>query len=119
MRHAWFAKSARDLTEQLGRNLADAGVPLLRLNVGIWTLHPQLAGTTYTWNRARDGVTTTDTPRGALQEQAYLKSPERFVSKGLGGVRQRLDRSWMSCEPPAPLTMWPCRCHSRMARSKP
>ena len=91
MRHAWFAKSARDLTEQLGRNLADAGVPLLRLNVGIWTLHPQLAGTTYTWNRARDGVTTTDTPRGALQEQAYLKSPERFVSKGLGGVRQRPD----------------------------
>jgi len=31
------------------------------------------------------------TPRGALQGEAYLKSPEQFVSEGLGGVRQRLD----------------------------
>ena len=31
------------------------------------------------------------TPRGALHGEAYLKSPERFVSEGLGGVRQCLD----------------------------
>lgn len=90
-RGAWLCQSASDLTQQLGRNLAAAGVPLVRLSVGIWTLHPQLAGTTFTWTRQRDAVDISHTPHGALLEQKYLKSPERFVSEGLGGVRQRLD----------------------------
>ena len=88
---AWLAQSASELTEQLGRKLVEVGVPLLRVNVGIWTLHPQLVGTTCTWVRDREGVDITHTPRGALLDQSYLKSPVRFVSEGLGGVRQRLD----------------------------
>ncbi|MDP6804762.1 MAG: DUF427 domain-containing protein [Rhodospirillales bacterium] len=88
---AWLAQSASELTEQLGRKLVEVGVPLLRVNVGIWTLHPPLVGTAYTWTRGRDGVDTKHTPRGALLDQSYLKSPVRFVSEGLGGVRQRLD----------------------------
>ena len=91
LRQAWFATSAIELTEQLGKTIVDVGLPLLQLNVGIWTLHPQLVGTTYTWVRGGGGVRVSHTPRGALQAEAYLKSPERFVSEGLGGVRQRLD----------------------------
>ncbi len=91
LREAWFATSAIELTERLGQTIVDVGLPLLQLNVGIWTLHPQLVGTTYTWVRGGEGTRVSHTPRGALQGEAYLKSPERFVSEGLGGVRQRLD----------------------------
>ena len=88
---AWTAGSSAALTEQLGLHLVEAGTPLWRLNVGIWTLHPLLAGTTFTWLRGADGVEMIDTPRGALRDPVYLNSPVRFVSEGLGGVRQRLD----------------------------
>ena len=91
LREAWFAASTIELTERLGQTIVDVGLPLLQLNVGIWTLHPQLAGTTYTWVRDGKGVRVSHTPRGAPQAEAYLKSPEHFVSEGLGGVRQRLD----------------------------
>ncbi|MDP6406554.1 MAG: DUF427 domain-containing protein [Alphaproteobacteria bacterium] len=88
---AWQAVSSEELTEQLGRQLTVLGIPLMRLSVGIWTLHPQLVGVTAIWQRDRDGVEVMPTPRGALQSAEYLKSPVRFVSEGLGGVRQRLD----------------------------
>ena len=91
VRGAWLCSSASHLTEQLGRNLVAVGVPLMQLSVGIWTLHPQLAGTTYTWKRGQKHIDVSYTPHGALREQKYLKSPERFVSERLGGVRQRLD----------------------------
>ncbi|MDP6623565.1 MAG: DUF427 domain-containing protein [Alphaproteobacteria bacterium] len=88
---AWQAVSSEELTEQLGRQLTVLGIPLMRLSVGIWTLHPQLVGVTAIWQRDRDGVEVMPTSRGALQSAEYLKSPVRFVSEGLGGVRQRLD----------------------------
>ena len=67
LREAWFAASAIELTERLGQTIVDVGLPLLQLNVGIWTLHPQLAGTTYTWVRDGKGVRVSHTPRGAPQ----------------------------------------------------
>ncbi len=90
-RHAWLAPSASELTEQLAHAVARLDDGLMMLQVGIWTLHPQLVGTTYTWRRGCERIEVSHTPRGALQEEAYLKSPERFVSEGLGGVRQRLN----------------------------
>ncbi len=88
---AWLAETPGVLTAELARHLSATGMPLMRLNVGIWTLHPQLVGKTLTWTKAADSVTVVNTPRGALTTPAYLKSPVRFVSEGLGGVRQRLD----------------------------
>lgn len=90
-RDAWLAPTARDLTTQLGDISARIGIPVMRMNVGIWSLHPQLAGTSYTWINGKPETKVVHTPRGMLQEETYLKSPERFVSEGLGGVRQRLD----------------------------
>ncbi len=88
---AGAAASPEALTEQLGQQLVAAGVPLWRLSVAIWTLHPQLAGTGYTWRGDRDGVAQIYTPHGALESPQYLNSPVKFVTDGLGGVRQRLD----------------------------
>ena len=88
---AWMATDAADLTQRLAQHLIDTGVPLMRMNVGIWTLHPQLVNAGYNWHRNRDGVNAYDLPRGVLQSEMYLRSPVHYVTEGLGGVRQRLD----------------------------
>jgi len=91
LRGAWLCQTPAELTRQYAERLAMIGMPLWRFNVSIWTLHPELAGKQYTWLRGGDAVVESDTPHGALQHPAYLNSPVRYVSEGLGGVRQRLD----------------------------
>ena len=49
-------KPPEALTEQFGQILADIGIPVWRLNVGIKTLHPQLASRIYRWLRDDDGT---------------------------------------------------------------
>ena len=91
MQHAWLCTTPAELTEQFAQHLLMIGMPLWRFNVSMWTLHPELAGQRFTWARDGDGVVESDTPHGILQTPAYLNSPVRHVSEGLGGVRQRLD----------------------------
>jgi class 3 adenylate cyclase/uncharacterized protein (DUF427 family) len=88
---AWTATDAADLTERLAEKLLSSGMPLMRMNIGIWTLHPQLINAGYNWHRDHDGIAKSNSPRGILQSEAYLKSPVRYVTEGLGGARQRLD----------------------------
>lgn len=91
LREAWLCTTPAELTEQFAQRLLASGMPLWRFNVNIWTLHPELAGQRFTWSRDGEGVVESDTPYGTLQHPAYLNSPVRHVSEGLGGVRQRLD----------------------------
>ncbi|MBT5781504.1 MAG: DUF427 domain-containing protein [Rhodospirillaceae bacterium] len=91
LREAWLCETPAQLTEQFASQLVRIGMPLWRLNISIWTLHPELAGRRFTWIKDRAGVTEDDIPYGTLQSPAYLNSPVRHVSEGLGGVRQRLD----------------------------
>ncbi len=91
LRDAWMCQTAGELTEQFGKAMIAGGIPLWRISVGIWTLHPQLAGRGFIWRRDVDGVREVDTPHGMLSQPDYLTSPVRYVSEGLGGVRQRLD----------------------------
>ena len=91
LREAWLCQTPTELTEQFAAHLVIIGLPLWRFNVSIWTLHPELAGRRYGWVRGGDGVVESDIPYGTLQNPAYLNSPVRHVSEGLGGVRQRLD----------------------------
>ncbi len=91
LRDAWLVQTAGELTEQFGRAMIAAGIPLWRISVGIWTLHPQLAGRGYIWHRDGGPAEDFNTPHGTLSTPGYLNSPVRHVSEGLGGVRQRLD----------------------------
>lgn len=90
MREAWKCKTPVALSEQFAEHLLAVGLPLWRFSVSIWTLHPELQGRRYTWARG-GSVVENDIPFGILQSPAYLNSPVRQVSEGLGGVRQRLD----------------------------
>ena len=91
MREAWLCRTPAELTEKFAESLLSLGMPLWRLNVNVWTLHPLLVGKRFTWQRDKPGVSEGETPQGVLQQPAYLNSPVRHVSEGRGGVRQRLD----------------------------
>ena len=91
LRDAWMCNSAAELTEQFGQRMVDVGIPLWRLSIGIRTLHPQLASRNYLWLRGEGGAKEFGMPQDMLSQPAYLNSPVRHVSEGLGGVRQRLD----------------------------
>lgn len=91
MLQAWHCKTPAELTEQFASQLLANDIPIWRLSVNLWTLHPEIAGQRLTWVRDGSGVEEADTPHGILGSPAYRKSPVRFVSEGLGGVRQRLD----------------------------
>jgi adenylate cyclase len=91
VRKAWRFPTPSKLTEQFAQQLLASGIPLWRLSINLWTLHPEIAGQRFTWMRGAGGVVASDTPHGLLQSPAYRNSPVRFVSEGLGGVRQRLD----------------------------
>jgi len=91
LRDAWMCRTPEELTEQFGQKMVDSGIPLWRLSVGIRTLHPQLASRYYRWLRGGGDVKEIGMPQGMLLQPAYLNSPVRHVSEGLGGVRQRLD----------------------------
>jgi adenylate cyclase len=88
---AWQCRTPAELTEQFAQKILALDIPLWRLDVNLWALHPELAGRRFTWTRGRDGVVESDTPHGILKTAAFLDSPVRYVSEGLGGVRQRLD----------------------------
>ncbi len=91
LQKAWLCTTPAELTEQFAVHLLMIGIPLWRLDVSLWTLHPELAGKRFTWSRDQDGIGESETPHGMLQSPAYLNSPVRYVSECLGGVRQRLD----------------------------
>jgi adenylate cyclase len=91
MLRAWRCATPSSLTEQFAHQLVAIGIPLWRLTINLWTLHPEMAGQRFTWMRDTNKVAESDTPHGLLRSPAYHNSPVRFVSEGLGGVRQRLD----------------------------
>ncbi len=90
MRKAWLCTDALSLTRQLANRLLSDGVAISRLNVTIWSLHPQIAGTSYVWRRETDEVRENSARHENLKNDAFVNSPVRYVSEGMGGVRQPL-----------------------------
>ncbi len=93
LREAGFCKDAGELTTALGRKLNEHGVVVSRLSVMIWSLHPLTAGKNHVWMRETGETTTYKPDYDILENPAFVNSPLRHVSDGLGGVRQRLDDS--------------------------
>lgn len=75
-----------------GRLVRD-GTPVMRLRLTLRTLHPQLVGITYTWQRDTEEVEMFEAPHSILSSEQYLKSPYAAIFEGAGGMRRRLDVS--------------------------
>lgn len=92
LREAAFIPTPEDFTRALSYKLLEQGVYLSRLSVLAWSLHPQIAGKNFIWQKATDEVSIYAPSYEIYEHPAYNASPLRHVSKGLGGVRHRIDR---------------------------
>jgi uncharacterized protein (DUF427 family)/class 3 adenylate cyclase len=90
LRDAWEATSSAELLARLARQLLTSGVPVLRMNLLVRTLHPQVMGAGHTWERERDDVETFEVPHRRHDEEIFLSSPFVPVFEGRGGLRRRL-----------------------------
>ncbi|OIQ33792.1 MAG: guanylate cyclase [Roseobacter sp. MedPE-SWchi] len=91
LREAAFLPTPEDFTRAFSQKLLEQGVCLSRLSVLAWSLHPQIAGKNFIWQKSTDEVTTYAPSYEIYEHPAYNASPLRHVSKGLGGVRHRID----------------------------
>lgn len=82
------------LTDQLGPRLRAAGIPLMRLRVGMRTTHPLVAAVSYIWdpggNDAEDKAQLR-APHGIETRATYIGSPMEIISTNQAPYRRRLD----------------------------
>ena len=93
MREAWLCKTPEELTAALAHKFLKDGIAVSRISVMIWSLHPMIAGKNYIWHKETDEVRSVTASYDIHSNPAFVNSPLRHVSNGLGGVRQRLDGS--------------------------
>lgn len=78
-------------TAGLTQVLTAGGFPLLRLFLGLRTLHPQIAATAYIWNRGTDKIEVVSRDHAVLNSPVYMQSPLReLYEKRQTMIRRRL-----------------------------
>ena len=75
----------------LCERLAEAGLPLWRVHVGLSTLHPMFEAMTCTWRRG-EGTSTTSYRHGDREQERWRQSPYRHMTEtGARVLRRRLE----------------------------
>lgn len=90
IREAWLCKTPEELVDAFCRKLLEDGVSVLRASFFFWSLHPLIVGRHYIWDREADHVVSRTPSYDLLDNPAFANSPLRYVTMGLGGVRQML-----------------------------
>jgi len=85
------AASARELLLRLSHCLFSRGVPVLRVQILMRTLHPQVFATRYTWWRDTDEVEIFTAPHEVLETREHRESPYMPILEGAGGVRRSME----------------------------
>lgn len=84
------------LTDELGPRLRAAGVPVMRLRMGMRTTHPLVAAVSYIWdpggNEAEDKAQLR-APHGIETRDTYIGSPMEIISTSQAPYRRRLDHT--------------------------
>jgi adenylate cyclase len=89
--HGGNAIESRELLDQLCQRLTDRGLRLLRVVIGLPTLHPQIVTRSLTWQRGR-GVQEASRDHDVMQSPTYLESPVALIHQGAAAIRRRLGR---------------------------
>ncbi len=93
----WLMRGASNLstpeafTKALAEKMLEHGIAIQRLSILAWSLHPLIAGKHYIWEKGEAEISTNVPTYEIHDHPAYINSPLRHVSNGLGGVRQRLN----------------------------
>ncbi|MAS44857.1 MAG: hypothetical protein CML46_06200 [Rhodobacteraceae bacterium] len=92
MRRALRQTRLSDAIPALGRKLAAAGLPVARINVGGFMLHPVLGALDLTWDAQSEGAARSQTrTRRALGSEAFKNAPFYYLfSRDLPELRHRL-----------------------------
>jgi class 3 adenylate cyclase len=93
MRDAWEASSTEELLARLARQIVAEGVPLMRANLLVRTLHPQVMGALHIWTREDDRVARNELSHQVQEEERFLASPFAHIFEGRGGLRRPLTGS--------------------------
>ncbi len=91
MRGASENETPEAFTKALAEKMLDHGIHIQRLSILAWSLHPLIAGKHYIWEKGAAEISTNVPTYEIHDHPAYINSPLRHVSNGLGGVRQRLN----------------------------
>lgn len=91
MRGASEYQTPEAFTKALAEKLVEHGIAAQRLSILAWSLHPLIAGKHYIWEKDEDEISTHAPTYEIHDHPAFINSPLRHVSNGLGGVRQRLN----------------------------
>ena len=91
LREAGYCSTRRELVQALGKKFVESGIGVYRMNITIWSLHPEIAGVNFRWMRDTDEVVISEPSYDVFNDPGYLSSPLNLVTRGLGGVRQPLD----------------------------
>ena len=75
LREAWQSGDPVSLTRALGHRFVQDGIAVSRLNVVIWSLHPERAGEAYLWRRDSDEVETRPASYDDLASVDYKTVP--------------------------------------------
>lgn len=76
-----------------GPRIVASHVPLVRIGAFVRTLHPQIMGRSFVWQRDAPEVVVGEAPYSILTEDTYLKSPSGTVFQTGQELRRRLDGS--------------------------
>ena len=83
----------RSLADRLFHRLLTAGIPLLRGNVALTTLHPEITGFSYRWTRETGETLQIQGRRQQVEQGLYERSPYKLIFEdGYVGIRRRLER---------------------------
>lgn len=91
LREAAYCSSRQELVSLLGAKFIEAGIAVSRMNITIWSLHPEIAGVNFRWLRETGEVTVSEPSHDIFTHPGYINSPLNLVTQGLGGVRQPLN----------------------------
>ncbi len=89
-----LAADPLEIADGLFQRLVDQGVPLMRGNIAMTTLHPEIVGFSYRWTRdTGETVRLTGSRANIERERMYERSPYQLVfEQGVAGIRRRLER---------------------------
>ena len=84
-----FIESFEEFVQALGVSVRAFGYPVDRLNLGVYILHPEIAGVAFQWRYETGEILMVPVEHGDLDEPIYTESPIRSVVESRIPLRGR------------------------------
>ena len=85
----WRVAGVAELVQGMCERFVASGLPMWRLNLLVRTLHPEVMGASYIWQRGDPKVEYFEAGHSVLASDSYLKSPSRIVLEEGRALRRR------------------------------